>query len=758
MRLQPILTRAAQTGVAERTRVVIVEDDPQQLRALTRILHKHRESVDASLFDNGRAALLEAELTKPQLIVMDVFMPGLDGVEVCRRLKANPATGATRVVLTSGRMTSDVRAAALAAGAEHVIDKPFDLSVLLEQLNHSELAAGSQPLTIVDERGAAPGAAARAESIAGAPVAGPEFGVEPRPTPPARARELRRSTAPPSRRAANVLVDMLVDSGVDVAFGLPGGAISPIHDALLDSEVRVVTTRHESGAMFAAAGYAHVTGKLGVAIVTSGPGALNSLTGLASAMCDGLPVLLLVGEVPRKAQGRGVLQDGSAHGLKIVEMAAHISKLALEVPDASQLPHLVRRAISTAMAGRRGPVVLTLPMDVTSALIAPPRIESESTAGGTIARAIVDEIAELLHDAERPLILAGSGVRGRGAPRLLRRVAERLQCPVVTTPKGKGVMAESHPLSLGVLGLGGHLSSRAYLESGVDAVLVLGSSLGDLSTDGFNPALQAATLIHVDIDGRQIGKSYAPTHAVVAGVAEFLDALDSRIAVGGGATRRGTVAGVVRHALAPSADDAWRIGPHEVLREMQQLLPADTIYTVDSGEHFTFATHYLKIDHPDSYLVMTGLGSMGQSIGAAIGAKLALPHRTVAAIVGDGCFAMNAFEVATAVAQRLPIRVFVFNDDRLGMVENGHEHVYGRRPDYSNGGMDVCAIAAGLGAATLRVCRPGDLANAARMLNGYPGPVVVDVQIDPAVRLPKKDRMAAFAPPPKVNADEPGVN
>jgi acetolactate synthase I/II/III large subunit len=751
MRLQPIPTRAAQTGVAERTRVVIVEDDPQQLRALTRILHKHRESVEASLFNNGRAALLEAELTKPQLIVMDVFMPGLDGVEVCRRLKANPATGSTRVVLTSARLTSEVRAAALAAGAEHVIDKPFDLSVLLEQISHAELAAGSQPMAIVAERGSGAGPERGPSDAAGAHLLRPA-------QVPVPARERRRTTAPPSRRAANVLVDMLVDAGVDVVFGLPGGAISPIHDALLDSEVRVVTTRHESGAMFAAAGYAHVTGKLGVGVVTSGPGALNALTGLASAMCDGLPMLLLVGEVPRKVQGKGVLQDGSAYGLKIVEMAAHISKLAIEVPDASQLPHLVRRAISTAMSGRRGPVVLTLPMDVTSALIAPPRIESESVVGGTISRAIIDEIADLMHDAERPLILAGSGVRGQGAPRLLRRVEERLQCPVVTTPKGKGVMAESHPLSLGVLGLGGHLSSRAYLESGVDAVLVLGSSLGDLSTDGFNPALQAASLIHVDIDGRQIGKSYAPTHAVVAGVAEFLESLDSRIAVSNSPARRAAVAGVVRHVLPPAAEDARRIGPHEVLREMQQLLPADTIYTVDSGEHFTFATHYLKIDHPDSYLVMTGLGSMGQSIGAAIGAKLALPHRTVAAIVGDGCFAMNAFEVATAVAQRLPIRVFVFNDDRLGMVENGHEHVYGRRPDYSSGGMDVCAIAAGLGAATVRVYRPGDLANAARMLNGYPGPVVVDVQIDPDVRLPKKDRMAAFAPPPKVNADEPGVN
>lgn len=899
--------------------MVIVEDDPHQLRALTRILRKHRESVDASLFDNGRAALLDAETHRPRLVVLDVFMPGLDGVEVCRRLKSNPAMQETRVVLTSGRMTSDVREAALRAGASHVLEKPFDLAMLLEQVAcstsfaqgsradvvlpnlsamvehsgdtvlhiphaslpapqlaelhtpvelttvmalpelhelrelpslqarpevrevrdareardardardarearelHDELALqthveapsrneaklsallelpplspppslpasraardssqilpvlrapreATQPLTRILRDSSHPLTAPREANPAtpsALPASIPASAVLQAPliAPPAEVRQRRHTPAVPPRRASAVLVDMLAAAGVDVVFGLPGGAISPVHDALLDSNIRVVTTRHESGATFAAAGYAHITGKLGVCAVTSGPGALNALTGVASAWCDGLPMLLMVGEVPRKAHGRGVLQDGSAHGLKIVEMFGHVSKLSLEVPDAAQLPHLLRRAIATAMSGRRGPVVLTLPMDVTSAMIAPPRIEGQQATQTQLCAEIIDEVGEILVDARRPLILAGSGLRTGSAPALLRRVAERLRCPVATTPKGKGVFPEDHPLSLGVLGLGGHLSSRSYLESGVDAVVVLGSSLGDLSTDGFNPALQAQALIHVDIDGKQIGKSYAPTHAVVADLAEMLDALDARLVnllarpVAEPAEPRALeLSGVVRHQLPPAPEAEARIGPHEVLREIQSLLPADTVYTVDSGEHFTFATHYLKIVHPDSYVVMTGLGSMGQSIGAAIGVKLAHPDRPVAAIVGDGCFAMNAFEVATAVAERLPIRVFVFNDNRLGMVENGHEHVYGRRPDYSTGSLDICAIAAGLGAATLRVCRPGDLAAAARLFSNYPGPVVVDVQIDPSVRLPKKDRMAAFAPPPPVRADEPGVN
>jgi acetolactate synthase-1/2/3 large subunit len=551
----------------------------------------------------------------------------------------------------------------------------------------------------------------------------------------------------PTRRAADVLVDILAQAGVEVVFGLPGGPISPVHDAMLDrGDMRVVTTKHESGALFAAAGYAHTTGKLGVAVVTSGPGILNAMTGLASAWCDGLPVLLLVGEVPRKVQGKGALQDGSSHGLNIIGMASHITKMAAEVPVATQLPMLLRRAITTALSGRRGPVVLTLPMDVTSCEIAPPRIAADVSLGSTVSTVVFDEISALLELASRPLILAGSGVRGGGAPTRLRQVAERLDCPVVTTPKAKGVFPEDHPLALGVFGIGGHPSARTYLEAGIDVILTIGSSLGDLSTDGWSPLLQAPrAFVHVDIDARQIGKSYAPTHAIVSSAEDFLGGLLGRIRP----TRRpsvgGTVGGVVRHALPPSASTT-RIAPQDALAEIQELLPTDTIYTVDSGEHFLFATHYLRTTVPDAYVVMTGLGSMGQSIGAALGAQIARPERTVAAICGDGCFAMNAFEVATAVAERLPVVVFVFNDQRLGMVEIGHQAVYGRKPDYNTGHMDVCAMAAGLGATVLRVERPGEIRAAAELFATRTGPIVVDVRIDPEVRLPKKDRMGAFAP------------
>jgi acetolactate synthase-1/2/3 large subunit len=363
---------------------------------------------------------------------------------------------------------------------------------------------------------------------------------------------------------------------------------------------------------------------------------------------------------------------------------------------------------------------------------------------------VLEEVALILELGARPLVLAGSGCRGGRTPARLVEVAERLGCPVATTPKAKGVFPEDHPLALGVFGLGGHPSSRAYVESGIDVLIALGTSLGDLSTDGWSPALQAPrAFVHVDIDAQQIGRSYMPTHAIVATCDAFLAGIAERARP----VRRTPPGGVARHAL-PARDDV--IAPHVAIAEIQDVLPRDAIVTVDSGEHFLFATHYLEITHPDAFLVMTGLGSMGQSIGAAIGAQLARPHRTCAAIVGDGCFAMNAFEVATAVAERLPIVVFVFNDRRLGMVEIGHQTVYGRKPAYPTGPIDFCALAAGLGATVARAQRPGDIAALRELIARRTGPVVVEVLIDPDVRLPKKDRMGAFTADDQ-HAEKPGA-
>ncbi len=696
---------------AMQRRVLVVDDDVLQLRSIERMARREPR-IQLTTTTSPIEALLLVASTRPEVVILDVFMPGMNGLEVCRQLKANSQTCDLTVVLASATMNPTLAEEARLAGATHVVQKPVSLELVFEDLDRE----------------------------------------------PTEALEPVERTA--QVRGSDLLVSMLEDAGVDQVFGLPGGAISPIHDALLDSRIRTITTRHESGAMFAAAGYAHATGKLAVVAVTSGPGALNAMTGLASAWCDGLPVLLLVGEVPRAAHGKGVLQDGSAHGLHLVEMARHVTKMSAEIPRASALPHVVRRAIATAMSGKKGPVMLTLPLDVTTALVTPPRVGGAISIGETLAPEILDELVTILRTSHRPLILAGSGLRSSSAPERLLRVAEALSCPVATTPKGKGVFPEDHPLALGVLGMGGHPSARTYLETNPDVVMVIGSSLGDIATDNFSIQLQAKTLIHVDIDARQIGKSYEPTHAVVASAAELLGGLAERLV--GTKRRRSLQAilanrGVERLALEASVTPQ-RIASHDAIREIQRALPSDTIFTVDSGEHFLFAVQYLETALPDAFLVMTGLGSMGQSIGAAIGAQLAHRHRSVAAICGDGCFAMNAFEIATAVAERLPIRVFVFNDGVLGMVEKGHQKVYGRRAEYPTGPtgpLDVCAIARGLGATAILVDGTGQLAVAERLLAHHRGPVVVDVRIDPAIVMRGKDRVSAMTPTGGMNLPLP---
>ncbi|MFN0249610.1 MAG: thiamine pyrophosphate-binding protein, partial [Kofleriaceae bacterium] len=468
--------------------ILVVDDDSLQLRAIERMLRRYSH-VELRTADNAIDAMLAIGASKPDVVILDVYMPGLDGVEACRRIKANPATRDIQVVMTSSALTEEIDASARAAGAAFSLPKPLDLVALFALDNAAppvvpgRIAAGTIPPPMAEMRIA------------------------------------------PTVRGADLMVKMLEEAGVDVVFGIPGGAISPIHDALIDSKIRSVTTRHEAGAMFAAAAHARASGRLAVVAVTSGPGVLNSMTGLATAWCDGVPVLLLVGEVPRSAHGKGVLQDGSSHGLQIVEMARHVTKLSVEVPRPSALPHLLRRAIATAMSGRRGPVMMTLPIDVTTAQLSPPRFAGSVTMGGFVAPEQIDEVRELLRNAQRPLILVGSGARSHGAPERLITVAERLGCPVVTTPKGKGVFPENHRLALGVLGLGGHLSPREYLQKGCDVLLAIGTSLGDLATDSFTPLLQTSTFVHVDIDARQVGKSYSPTHAIVSSASDFLGSL-----------------------------------------------------------------------------------------------------------------------------------------------------------------------------------------------------------------------------------------
>jgi acetolactate synthase-1/2/3 large subunit len=546
-------------------------------------------------------------------------------------------------------------------------------------------------------------------------------------------------------RTAELLVDVLVREGVDTVFGVPGGTIAPLYDALLDRpDIRVVTTRHEAGAMFAAAGYARATGRCGVVLVTSGPGATNCLTGVASAYCDSLPVLVLAGEVPRNLFGRGALQEGSSSFLNIVGMAKHVTKMSFELTSSEPAPAVLRRAMHTATSGRPGPVFLTVPFDVCSREVRRAGVASQSWVGSAISEPLLQKVACTLDAAKRPLIFAGSGTRWGKGPEQLRALAERLQCPVATTPKAKGVFPESHPLSLGVFGFGGHPSAAAYLEPGADVILAVGTSLGDVATDGWSPLLQATEhLIQIDADALQIGRSYEVSVGLVGPAELILERLATLVAP----LARGPVCHGVRTHLDPELSkigEANRIAAPRALWEIQRAMPTSTLFTCDIGQHLLFALHYLKIDDPLAWTVMTGLASMGSAIGAAIGIQIAEPNRPVAAICGDGGFAMSFADIATAAHERLPIAVFVLNDGRYGMVENGHRALYARTPDYGLNELDVATVARGAGARAMVVEQPDQLDPAALAEALRDGPVVVDLRIDPTVKLPRNKRFESL--------------
>ncbi len=555
------------------------------------------------------------------------------------------------------------------------------------------------------------------------------------PAPNAAPNALGRSGA---RRVADQIVQVLYEAGVRAIFGVPGGAISAIYDALLDEpRICVVNTSHESAAVFSAIGYARATGRVGVVLTTSGPGVTNAITGIASAHLDSVPVLLLGGEVPRKNFGRGALQEGSPYQLNLVSMLRSITKASSEVTSPDSAVSAVHKAIATALSGRRGPVFLSLPLDMQGASTTVPRMAVNVESHFTVERELINAALQRILTAERPLVLAGSGVRWGQGPSALLRFAEAFRIPVATTPKAKGVFPESHPLSLGIYGHGGHPSSEAYLEEGLDVLVAVGTSFGDAATNSWTERLRPSrSFIHVDIDSSQIGKNYAADLGI-AGPAETVLATMADLAP---RVRPIPIPGGRRFFHSPEASDGVRLKPQRALWELQQILPRSTAYCCDIGEHMMFALHYLTIDEPDAFYLSSGLAAMGSSLGMATGVKMAAPDRPVVAVCGDGTMSMAALELATAARLGMNVVYLVLNDLRYAMVEEGHRSIYGRTPAFPVTA-DLGQLAVALGGRATKIEHPGELLElGGKWLLEHPGPVLLDVRIDPTEAMPKRSR------------------
>lgn len=546
---------------------------------------------------------------------------------------------------------------------------------------------------------------------------------------------------------SELVLEYLKGEGVRAVFGLPGGPLSPLFDALYhEPGLKTITARHEGGAAFMALGYARVSGRLGACFVTTGPGATNAITGIAAAQADSIPVLTVTAQVATSTFGRGSIQD-SYDRLDIVAMLKSVTKMSAMVVNPHNLAMTLRQAIRQAMTGRRGPVHVNLPTDfmkkrVPCDLQLPHEYRPVSRP---FDREAVKQAVDALFAARRPAILAGAGVNLAGAQAELLELAELFAIPTATTPKGKGAFSESHPLSLRVFGTASSpWAESVLLTEGTDLLFVIGSGLHESSTQGWESRLKpSGALLQLDIEPSVIGRNYPVTVPLVGDIKTTLRELlfHARRRIAGG--ERPLLTGDERLArlkaeTSPLLDEAASrsetvpIKPQRLMNALNEALPEDAIIFLDSGNNTLWGTHYLNATGRNVFIHNWGdFGAMGFGVAAPIGGKVAAPDRAVVAIVGDGAFAMNGMEVATAAAYGIPVVWIVLNDARLNAVHHGQTLLYeGRTIGCDFPRMDIAKIAEGLGADGVRVVEPGAIGPALRAALASDRPTVLDVWID----------------------------
>ena len=545
------------------------------------------------------------------------------------------------------------------------------------------------------------------------------------------------------------LIRALEAEGVDVMFGLPGGAILPVYDPIIDSSIRHVLVRHEQGAGHMAEGYAHATGRPGVAMVTSGPAATNIVTPLCDAYLDSVPMVVVTGQVPYAAIGTDAFQECDTTGI-----TQSITKHNFLVTEAQDIPRIIKEAFHIATTGRPGPVLVDIPKDIVdptnprSAMTWTDGVEMDLPGYHPQIEVDVDLItaaADLIRTAERPVLYVGGGILKARAADALRALAELTGIGVVTTLMARGSFPDSHELCLGMPGMHGNYTAVTAMQES-DLLVALGARFDDRVTgklDGFAPE---AKIIHVDIDPAELGKVRRPDVAIQGDVRLAIEALCAELSDNGiGDTDRSAWRSRISgwQERYPLAYEPWVPGealkPQYVIERLRDATPDDTIVTSGVGQHQMWASQYWTFDHPYTWINSGGLGTMGFSIPAAIGAKVAFPERSVWAIDGDGCFQMTAQELVTATVENIPIKVALLNNSYLGMVRQWQEMFYDERysevflspdvPDYK-------MWAESMGCVGMRVDDPDEVDVAITKANEIDDrPVVIDFRVAAAEKV-----------------------
>ncbi|MFA5057865.1 MAG: biosynthetic-type acetolactate synthase large subunit [Opitutaceae bacterium] len=531
---------------------------------------------------------------------------------------------------------------------------------------------------------------------------------------------------------ANLLRTLLERQGVHTLAGIPGGASLPLYDALhaagSQNAIRHILTRHEQGAGFIAQGMARVTGRAGVCLATSGPGATNLLTAIADARLDSVPLVAITGQVPQALIGTDAFQEVDTYGLTLP-----VTKHNFLVRHPAELLEIVPLAFQLAESGRPGPVAIDVPKDVQ---VAATEVHAWPAPGGPVPSPAcpeerIDAVVRLLAGARRPVLYLGGGVITAGAADLAQQLARRISAPVVCTLMALGAMPPDDPLFMGMLGMHATKGANFLLEE-ADLLVAIGARFDDRATGKAAEFCPHATIIHIDIDAAEIGKIKSASLGLVGDAADILRRLLDRLPTQNHPAWRARAAELREtHPLTAPPRTEDPLNPINLCRFLGEILPPDTIVTTDVGQHQMWVAQAYPVRRPRTLLTSGGLGTMGFGLPAAIGAGLAAPDRRVVCVSGDGSILMNIQELATLAELGLPVAVLIFNNAQLGLVRQQQELFYGRRyvASHFTTVPDFAALARAFGLRGIRLDADRDpLADLAGAL-AAPGPCVIDIPI-----------------------------
>lgn len=539
---------------------------------------------------------------------------------------------------------------------------------------------------------------------------------------------------------SQILLETLLEQGTDTIFGYPGGAALNIYDELYkySDRIRHVLAAHEQGASHAADGYARATGKVGVVLATSGPGATNLVTGIATAFMDSIPLIAITANV-----GTGLIGRDSFQEIYIAGVTMPITKHNFVVRNVEKLADTVRQAYEIAISGRPGPVLIDIPKDVTAAVCEfehKPAVHKRPNP--KIQHEQISKMAEMVNAAERPVILFGGGVISSDACELLLRFMKRGDIPACHSLMGIGALDKEEPLNLGLIGMHGWVSAGRAVDN-ADLVIALGTRFSDRVATKMGDFASAAKVVQVDIDESEVNKNIAVEHSVIGDVHDVLEAVLPLIDHADHTPWKEQIASwKERMDYKPKDNDAV-LRPHQLMKKIDELIGKDDIVATDVGQHQMWAAQFTGRSKPRTFLTSGGLGTMGFGYGAAIGAQVGEPDKRVVHVTGDGSFHMNLQEMCTAVSNNLPVITVVVNNSVLGMVYQWQTSFYGKR--YSNTDphrkTDFVKLAEAFGAKGLRCdTLAGFEACMKEALATTDGPVLIDAHID------KTERVLPFIP------------